>query len=220
MPVRSCIIERGQIVKVLDEKKIIGRDVNVDLAVVDSEIKSETIITLYINFHGTTGFWQWVANFLFWPFLLRFPYRDMPEKYLVCWGFFKGYKAVQDEIYRFLNKNLAAVNFVQIGGYSRGGACAIFCAEDILYKYDLRVYCETYGAPKVLSKKALDVYNARGVSARIVNWEYGSDLVCDLPPGYYKPGKLAFEGGEKRPWWDIAGKIADHSGYDFIRGAK
>lgn len=206
--------------KVIDQKTIVGPDVNVDLAVVDSEIKSETIITLYINFHGTTGLLQWVANFLFWPFLLRFPYRDMPEKYRVCWGFFKGYKAVQDEIYRFLNHNLKTVNFVQISGYSRGGACAIFCAEDIAYKYKIPYYCETYGAPRGVSKKGLEVYTARKVSERIVNWEYGSDLACALPPGYYKPGKVTSEGGTVRPWWDIPGRIKEHQSYDVVKAGQ
>jgi hypothetical protein len=206
--------------RVIDEKKITGIHVNVDMTVIDEEIKSEPIKTLYINFHGTTGWRQWLFNFCFWPFLFRAPYRDMPEKYSVCWGFFKGYKAVQDEIYRFINKNLASINFVQISGYSRGGACAIFCAEDIQYKYVLKVYCETYGAPRVLSGKGLKVYNARKVSDRIQNFEYGSDIACKVPPFYKKPGRTQSDGGTIRPFWDIAGMIADHSGYDFIRGKR
>lgn len=204
--------------KTLDSKTITGPDVNVRLEVVDTEIKSEPLTTLYIHFDGTKGVAQWVRDFLFWPFLFRKPYRDMKDDYLVCWGFFQGYKAVQDEIYRFINKNLAAINFVQITGYSRGGACAIFCAEDIAYKYVIPYYCETWGAPRVLSREGLKVYELRGVSKRIQNWIFGSDLVCSLPPVYRNPGPLVRDGGFPRRRWDIVGRIKDHSGYSILRG--
>lgn len=203
-----------------NEKTIVGEYINLSLAV-DSEG------TLRIHFDGTTGVWQWLYNFCFWPFLFRAPYRDMPEAYLVCWGFFKGYKEVQDPIYRYINENLATIKRAEITGYSRGGACAMFCAEDILYKYALPVYCEVMGAPKILDKKGLEVYKKRKVV--VMGWKYGADIVTELPPGYYTPARIvpSLGGVVSRPWWDVVGKIKDHSGYfiepitdEDVRGTK
>ena len=203
--------------RIIEEIKIKGDDVNLDAAVlVDDNIQGANG-TLFLTFHWTIGFWQWLFNFCFWPFLFRRPYRDMPEKYFVCWWFFKRYKNIQDPLYRFINKHLKVINNAEIVGYSLGGACAIFAAEDISYKYSRPVYCETMGAPRIVDKKGAEIYKKKNIP--IMNWEYGSDIVCKFPPFYKKPGSvIPVPGSTIRDWWDIKGMIDDHSQYDKTRG--
>ena len=136
----------------------------------------------------------------------------MPNKWLVHWGFFQGYKKIQKNLYQFIEENKSDITTASIAGYSRGGTLAYFCGEDIKFKYPwIHIYdVITYGAPRGVDKRGKDIINQRVPS--LVMYQYGNDAITKIPWWFLRPGKIVHL-GPPRVWWKLSG--SDHLKYKF-----
>lgn len=136
---------------------------------------------LYIIFRQTDSTKDWLTNFTFY----KKPYKHMNKTFFCHAGFIDAYKSVQDTIQVYFKENI--IHEVEILGYSLGGALALLCYEDFMYRketkqpmYDVPIKGMSFGAPRVFSC----IWNYRLVKERckdFIRIENKNDLVTRVP---------------------------------------
>lgn len=142
------------------------------------EVEGET---LYILFEWSDGAEDWKNNLDF-P---AKPYKRMTETWYCHRGFLKVWKAMRDEIENRVAETLKLhtdISNITIGGYSHGGALALFATEDMAYLYgkNFNVSGYGFGAPRVLWGNIPEAVRER-ISA-FVTVRNVPDLITHLPP--------------------------------------
>lgn len=130
---------------------------------------------LYIFFECSNGKTDWKNNFDF-P---AQPYRDMKDKWYCHRGFLKVWKSIEphlcDEILDL------EVQYIEIVGYSHGGAIAQLCYEYVkFHRPDVHVTGFGFGAPRVFWGLATRAVRERFNGFVVVR--NGRDIVTHLPP--------------------------------------
>ncbi len=164
---------------------------------------------LKLFFEQTMSKLQWVFNFLFFPFLIRRAYHDMPEAFCVHIGFHKCYKAVRDDLINYVKTNIDSIYSISIYGASHGASAALAFCEDLVFNnlhQGIMLECNYGGSPKWMSKKAEKIIRYR-ICTKAIEWENGSDIVNKLAP-FYTQYKIIKHIGRPRKWYKWS--IKDH----------
>lgn len=162
---------------------------------------------LQVFFEGTTGLLQWLYNFLFWPFLYRKPYKDMPVKFYCHYGFHKCYKSVRDQIMDYIKINDEFITRITIYGVSHGATAAYAMIEDLSFNYYEKSYSGIFsGSPKWLTKKGRDIFSKR-CYGKSLEYQQGNDIVNKVAPGYHN-SNMVIHYGKKKRWYKMS--INDH----------
>lgn len=164
---------------------------------------------LKIYFEQTMSRLQWIFNFMFWPFLIRRAYHDMPETFWVHMGFHKCYKAVRDDLINFVKVNKESINSIAIYGASHGCSAALAFTEDLVFNNlhkGVLISCNYGGSPKWTTKKAELTIRIR-VYDRVTEWENGSDIANKVAP-FYTQYRIKKHIGQPRKWYKWS--IKDH----------
>lgn len=131
--------------------------------------------SLAIFFEKSNGKVDWKHNFYF-P---AKPYRKMKNLWFCHRGFLKVWKSIEPYI---ANEILdPTVKYINIVGYSHGGAIAQLCYEFVKFnRPDVEVFGLGYGAPRVFWGFARKAVKERFEGFYVVR--NGKDLITHLPP--------------------------------------
>lgn len=133
---------------------------------------------LNIYFEKSNGATDWKNNFNF-P---AKPYRDMKNLWFCHRGFLKVWKSIEPYITEeILNPE---IKFINIVGYSHGGAIAQLCYEYVKFnRPDVEVTGVGFGAPRVFWGFASEKVTNRFKGFIVVR--NGEDIVTKMPPWFF-----------------------------------
>jgi len=165
--------------------------------------------TAEISFQGSVSPFDWRSNF---DFFVE-PYREMPVRWLAHKGFVLAYKSVRDQII----ERIKSKKNVTILGYSRGGALAQLCHEDIAFNLPgISLESYVFGAPRVLWMPPFEV---RERFYGLMRFENVGDIVPHIPPAW--TGYRHVGGGYKvGSFGEFVKNIFPIKSWDQLPGAK
>ncbi|MEM0895396.1 MAG: alpha/beta fold hydrolase [Verrucomicrobiota bacterium] len=112
----------------------------------------------------------------------------------VHFGFYKGFKVIEDQLRAALDRAGATGKKIWITGHSLGGAVGTVAGGVFVDDYPITGFY-TYGQPRTGFRSLIDFYHQR-YAGRFFRFVNNKDIVPTIPPGFKHVGQLFWFDGE------------------------